>query len=220
MLQLNGDIRLTNDINELKQLMLTHRVVFIGEADDNLVRETNGVKASIFMPTYDMLMVENEGQTDLFYQMYIAYLGQKECTEYIALIIRLLYQGGNVVLYLSPDESQFAYSKVFLSYMNNMYGISIPTDIRIPSMFNQQYSYAVCDLLYGFDLMTIDEFFMNYPTSISATSPNIVKLIREVGHGISYNGNDVNVYIDYINRYMNIVKSNNTFIPPMIKFEK
>jgi len=203
---LNGDIRITDNVDELKSLMFTHRIIFIGEPDDNLIRETNGIPASLFIPPYEIIIDEMDGNIDAFANKYIGYLFSQECSRYIALIIRALYDGTNILLYLSKDESEMLYSKILCDFLKNQYGITV-SYLTMPAIFNENYSNILCDFLYSFDLMSTDEFFINYPSNISMSPLNIPKLVSELNPYVPER--TMESYIAYFNSFKQTIKQNN-----------
>ncbi len=203
---LNGDIRITNNIDEVKALMFMHRVIFIGEPDEVLLKMTNGIPASLFIPPYEIIMDEMDGHMELFVKKYTLYLCSRECSEYIALIIRALYDGTNILLYLSKDESEMWYSKVLCDFLKSQYGITV-SHLSMPAIFNENYSNIVCDFLYSFDLMSIDEFFMNYPANVSISPVNIAKLVSQLNPYVLER--TMESYIAYFNSFKQTIKQNN-----------
>ncbi|MCK9198844.1 MAG: hypothetical protein M0P49_04505 [Bacilli bacterium] len=203
---LNGDIRITDNADELKSLMFTHRIIFIGEPEFCLVEMTNGIPASLFIPPYEIIMDEMDGNMESFIKKYTAYLFSRECSEYIALIIRALYDGTNILLYLSKDESEMWYSKTLCDFLKNQYGITI-SYLSMPAIFNENYSNIVCDFLYSFDLMSIDEFFINYPDNISISPVNIAKLVSQLNPYVLER--TMESYIAYFNSFKQTMKQNN-----------
>lgn len=201
-----GDIRITDNIDELKSLMFTYRIIFIGEPDQNLLNATNGIPASLFIPPYEIIVDEVDGNIECFVTKYIGYLFNSECSEYIALIIRALYDGTNILLYISKDESEMWYSKVLCDFLKSQYGITV-SYLSIPATFNENYSSVVCDFLYSFDLMSTDEFFMNYPADVSISPVNIAKLVSQLNPYVQER--TMESYIAYFNTFKQTIKQNN-----------
>lgn len=211
---LSGDIRITDNVDELKSLMFTHRVIFIGEPDDNLLKMTNGIPASLFIPPYEIIIDEMDGNIEVFVNKYMGYLFSRECSQYIALIIRALYDGINILLYLSKEESEMMYSKILCDLLKSQYGITV-SYLLTPAIFNENYSNVICDFLYSFDLMSTDEFFINYPANISISPINITKLVAELNPYVP--DRTMESYIIYFNSFKQKIKQNNKYLHNLIQ---
>ena len=179
MLNLRGDICISNDMNDLEKCRFTHKIISIGELDRSIASQFNVLSGALFMPPYEAVMQEMDGNIEGFRLAYFNHLYSPECQEYIALIFRALYGGTNILLFLSKDESELLYSKALLEFLNVNYGLMISPSIQTQSGFNQQYSSIVSELMYTFDLITVNEMFMarlDNPFS----PPTIMKLSAEL----------------------------------------
>lgn len=179
MLNLIGDICISNQINDLEKCRFTHKIILIGEPDQNLIKHFNAISGSLFMPPYEAVMEEMDGNLEAFEKIYFHHLFSSECQEYIALIFRAIYEGKKILLYLTKDESELTYSKSLLKYFANVFGLLISTSVEVQAGFNQHYSNAVCDLLYLYDLFNYNEYFFNRNES---PIPTIIlqKLVSEM----------------------------------------
>lgn len=178
MLNLVGDINISNRLEDLGQCSLTHKIILIGEPDGDLVTRYNMIVGSLFMPPYEAVMEEMEGNVIEFKNKYFAHLFSNEVQEYIALILRALYEGKKILLFLSKDESELLYSKILIEFLSINFGLSI-FPCGKSAIYNTNYSDNVCDLLYFYDLFTYTEYLMNRNESL--ISPIILKkLIMEI----------------------------------------
>ncbi len=217
---LHGDIRITSNIDEVNKLMFTHRIIFIGEPIPEIMQSTNAISASLFIPPYEIIMSEMDGKLDEFVNAYVLYLNGRECSEYIALIIRALYEGTNILLYLSKDESETLYSKILLKFLNQQYGIVVSIG-DIPSMFIQSYSSIICNFLYSFNLMSAEEFFLNYPDNKDIEPIPIVinRLVNELNPYVTEQS--LENYCLYFNNLKQTIKQNNNrYLTSLIQLEK
>ncbi len=160
MLNLVGDINITNRLEDLDQCRLTHKIILIGDTDRDLVTNYNMIVGSLFMPPYEAVMEEMDGNFAGFRNKYFAHLFSNEVQEYIALIFRALYEGKKIMLFLTKDESELWYSKLLIEFMITNFGLTI-SPVGNPAVFNIQYSDAVCDLLYFHDLFSYSEYLRN-----------------------------------------------------------
>lgn len=204
MLTLSGDICITNSLEDLGKCRFTHKIILIGEPDKDLMVEFNAISGSLFMPPYEAVMEEMDGNIDGFRNLYYHHLYSNECQEYIALIFRALYEGKKILLYLSKDESELMYSRVLIEYFASVFGLMISVSPERPANFNQQFANIVCDLLYLYDLFSINEYFMNRIESPIATMI-LQKLISEMNPYVE--NRTLEQYQLYFSKYQRAVQS-------------
>lgn len=205
---LKGNLYITNDVNMVYNMIATSRVIIIGQPDTNFVNQTGASIGSILLPPYNASMCEMDGDINSFVNIYTSYLSNIEQTTFIAHIIKALYEGINLVFYLSKDESELMYSKVLLQYLEFYYGIKVGT-VEQPFVYynTPEYNSVICNLLYQLDLISNEEFFINYPIGIPIDNNSIVKLIREINPYI--NDTSFESYVHYFNNYKEMIKQNN-----------
>ena len=217
MLTLKGDISITNRIQDLEKCRFTHKIIMIGEPDTSLAQEFNAIAGSLFMPPYEAVMQEMDGNLQAFHDIYANHLMSIECQEYIALIFRALYEGKNILLYLTKDESELAYSKVLLEFMAGAYGLLISPNIDIPASFSQTKSTVVSDLLYLYDLFTIEEYFINR-LSEPINGAVLGKLVNELNPYVEQRTYEA--YNNYFMRLDNMIKGQGRFVMNGLTFEE
>ena len=96
MLNLVGDINISNRLEDLEQCRFTHKIILIGDPDRDLVTQYNMIVGSLFMPPYEAVMEEMDGNFTEFRNKYYMHLFSNEVQEYIALIFRALYEGKKI----------------------------------------------------------------------------------------------------------------------------
>ena len=178
MINLCGDANITNQISDLDKYRYTHKIILIGDYNKDLIANYNMVGGSLFMPPYEEVMIEIEGDFNGFREAYYKHLFSTEVQEYVALIFRALYEGNNILFYLTEEESEMPYSKIFLEYLSNVFGLTV-TPVGTPASFNVNYTDMVCDLLYFNNLFSYTEYLLNRNDTL--ISPMILqKLVMEI----------------------------------------
>lgn len=208
---LKGNIYITNDLNDVRNMIATHQVVIIGQPDQQLIMQTGAQIGSILLPPYKACHYEAEGDAKGFYACYGEYLSTMEPSGFIACIIGSLYKGINILLYLTKDESELLYSKVLMEYLAFYYGIVIGNPQQPYMYYNTpEYNAVICNLLYQFELINYQEFFVNYPQLIPIDNNSIMKLIIEINPYL--NDTSFESYCAYFNKYKEDMKMSNVFL--------
>lgn len=167
---MKGTIYITNDINYANSAIINSRIVAIGEIDEMTLRALNGVRGSIILPPYTAIEAELDNDVNRFVQIYTQYLDSYEVQSFIAVIIKAIHSGINILLYLSPDESEMGYSRAFMEYMKR-YGMVIGT-VNSPFMYDVSFDGINLSLMYMNDLISEEELLVLYP--IQLLIPDIV----------------------------------------------
>ena len=209
---LKGQIYITCDESVVMNSLYNSKVIIIGEIDQEFVRRTGAIPASIFLPPYQAASLFIEGDMTGYTQSYLQYLTNKEPSTYIALILRTLMEGNNILLYLTQDEAEMKYADILLSYLFENFGVCVGTPMH-PYSYNPAYNTKVCDIMYYFGLMNAQELFVNYTEPL--LNPNLIPLLIQEMH--PYMGQNINPTIEdyaaYFNNYLQAVKrNNNTFL--------
>lgn len=213
MINLVGDINITNRLEDLDHFRYTHKIILIGDQDKDLVTQYDMIVGSLFMPPYEAVMAEMDGDFTTFRDKYFRHLFSTEVQEYIALIFRALYEGKNILLFLTKDESELWYSKLLLEFLMTTFGLTIST-VGKPATFNVNYTDMVCDLLYFYDLFSYVEYLLNRNETL--ISPMILqKLVMETNPFVDNPSEEC--YQDYFNHLQKSIKMvQSPVIPGMI----
>lgn len=209
---MKGTMYITNDPQIVLNSAQNYSIICIsGESDtyQDLIKATNASVATILLPSYDAVMMELDGNIDGFVNAYFMHLSSNEPSMFINLILRALYNGTNILLYLTKEESKLNYINVFAKYFNDVFGITIGTESS-PYIFNPLYLPIVYDTLYLNDLMTVSEYLGGFPNNL-ITNPNTAsKAAMELSLFIPYGG-DV---LSSVNSYkMALIGNESPIIP-------
>ena len=211
---IKGTMYVVTDVNLLPNLMPTSRIVIIGEPDPMLVNQTNAVVGSILMPPYMAMTNYVNGDMQTFGMEYYNHLGKQESTEFIAVLIRALYNGVNITIYITKDEYDM-YFKLLAEYICNVYGIVIGNE-RVPFVFNPIAIPKVADLLYSLDLMNVEEFFECYPSGVPFNQYTVMKLDNDLMLSNRIGEKNYDTLNAYLMRYNSTIKQNGKFVPPAL----
>lgn len=189
---MKGSIYITNNQQVVLNSAQNYSIICMSGETDNfkeLIHATNASVASVLLPPYDAVMLELDGDINGFVNAYYNYLSNNEPAMFISLILRALYNGTNILLYLTDEESKLNYMPVFSKYMHDVFGIIIGTETYQFS-YNSGYLSVIYDTLYMNELMTSKEYIQSYPVNI--TNINIAtRLAIELGIFIPYGGDPI-----------------------------
>lgn len=204
-----GTLSITTDFNTVQNMLGSHRIVIIGEPDQQIIQLTNGIVGSILLPPYPSMMALMDNNIQEFNRLYSEHLSSSECNSFLAVLIKAMMQNSNILLYMTPDEYNM-YFIPFSVYMRDMFGITIGSQYNNFS-YNNNYDSQIYSLLYLNDLITVQELFLIYPTGIYFNDMVIMKLINELRPPVNFN--DINQYRQYFYEYKETTKQQNNYTP-------
>lgn len=206
-----GNLIVTTDMEMVKNMIGTHRIVVIGEPSPEFVASTGAVVGSILLPPYPAMMALMDNNINAFMSAYSAHLNTKECTTFFAVLFKAMMQGSNILLYLTQDEYNMYY-KYLEMYLVNVYGIYVGS-AQNNYTFNvaEQFAPAIYSVLYLSECITIEELFKLYPQGARFDQNVVMKLISEMRPVL--NTNTFQAYEQYFYDYKESVKQTNTYMP-------
>lgn len=208
-----GSLYITTDINVVRQMMTTNKIVIIGEPDQALVQSTNALVASVLLPPYNCMMARMDGDIQQFTMLYNNHLSSVECSNFLAALFRALYNGNNILLYSTQDEFTLYFEQLYNFLVCN-YGIYIGTPTN-QFAFNPEFAWKICTILYMYELFTVEEFFINYPQGIEIPDDIIMKLIYEINPYVQEQSFEA--YKRYFFEYKERIKGTNKFLSPVMR---
>ena len=138
------------------------KLLYVGE---NFIQDQlppGFIPFSIFLPPYQALEAEVNGDMNLYQQYYLAHLTSKQCADAFATIATVLWAGQNVVLVIE-NGAVLEHMKFLIQFFINSLGI-IPATPQNPFGFNQQFSPVISLLLFGFnELITCEDMLKEMP---------------------------------------------------------
>ena len=148
---INGDITFTTNTDMANKLAISDPKCKILILSDNvqqgiIMEQQNSI--AYLLPSFAILEAEQTNGNDLYKSMYYSHLNSKESRTYFMLIICLLYNGYNVVLYMPDEEASMMndYIDIFFGFVFNNYGISIGItnpDNQTQSGFNIEFTDSI-----------------------------------------------------------------------------
>ncbi|MGL5330506.1 MAG: hypothetical protein ACRDD7_14640 [Peptostreptococcaceae bacterium] len=208
-----GTLYVTNDINVVQTVMVSNRIIIVGEPDAAFVQSTGAVVGSVLLPPYNAMIARMDNDMNSFSQLYNDYLLQKEPSTFITVILRALYNGTNIVLYCPSDEFTLYFEELYKHMIYN-YGIYIGT-ISSPFNFDPSFAGKICAMMYFYDLFNVQELFIAYPKGVDIPDDIVMKLIGDLNpyvQDITLNG-----YKQYFFELKERVKIKNTFLSPIMQ---
>ncbi len=207
-----GTISITTDLNTVQNMLGSHRLVIIGEPDQQLIQLTNGIVGSILLPPYPAMMALMDNNMQEFNRIYSEHLSTPECNAFISILVKSMIQNTNntnILLYMTPDEYNMYYIP-FSTYIRNMFGIEIGSQYN-NFYYNNAYDSQIYSLLYLNDLITVQELFLVYPAGTYFNDFVVMKLINELRPAVNFT--DINQYRQYFYDYKESTKQQNAYVP-------
>lgn len=198
IMDLRGQLWATSDINMVNQACSQGvKVIYLGDVL-NLSNEdaTRFVFSSSFVPDYQTMSMQVDGNKEAFIQMYVASLNSKASVEMFSAILACLYKGVSVMFYLPPEASDLNFVQYLLQFIELNYGITTATKTT-KYAFDQSYSGKVIELLYLNNLVTAQEFLINSET---IDDISLRKLVTEL-HPMVEDPNNLEDIIEWFSKY-------------------
>ena len=207
---LKAQLWATKDINLVNQaLMQGFKVIYLGDpiSIDPAYKDIF-VLASSFVPDYQMMALQIEGNEQAFAQMYYSSLNSQPAIEMMSLILVCLYRGTGVMFYLPPEASGLNYIQYLLEFIKYNYGIETQTK-STHFDFDINFSNKIIALLYLNNLVTAQEFLL---TSGALDEMTLRKLVTEL-HPMVKDPKDINHILQWFNNYKDaMIKANKPLI--------
>ena len=149
--------------------------------DQMFLQSTGALVANILTPSYDAFMMSVSGNQEGFAALYYDQLNRKECMEYIAVMLKAVSIGKNIILYLDPEEMQTEYPNMFRAYMAQKFGIFIGDQCtQFTYLINYYVNVAVA--MYSFDCCTYQELFAAWRMvpSVELDDFVVMKLVNDI----------------------------------------
>lgn len=148
-----GQLQITNDINYVINNSNNYTIMcFSVETQNNVqfMQAIDPINAIILTPPYEVVMSPDINSYTSAYYNYLS--NDKDAAEMIALMLKAISLGKNILLYLTPDESQLEYSNIFIQYMYSIFGIAIGNEYR-PSSIEPKMIFRAFEHMYLFNLI-------------------------------------------------------------------
>ena len=216
---LKGNISVTTSEEEVMKNASTNVIICISGETHNyrqMIDASNAMEASILLPPHDALSAELDNNMQDFEAIYYSYLSTNNmASEIIAMILRVLYNGKNIMFYLTKSESEMAYMKYFIEYFRRYLGIIISVE-GSPCAFDINYAPVVLTAMLIKDLFEPVPYLMLYPDNKPLPGEAIAKLSKIMNPVLkSYTPES---YILYFNEYRrNLKDAGKPLVSPFIR---
>ena len=192
-------------------------VIFsLDEDNDNpmLDPERNGrvVMGTMLLPPVDALWALSSAEMDRFQLEYYQHLISPECTEFIFMMLGMIYRGYKIILYY-PDDSSEVIQYLHAFFLSN-FGIHICEPSKQYDLFTYDQNKVpmyICGIYYS-GMISPNEFLCLYPTNIAIPNDIYPKLIYDL-HPIGEDLSEQIKMIDLLHRSINGKQNINVEIP-------
>jgi len=223
---IKGDIYLTYNPNILLQMSVNQNtfILFLQEGQDidrkllMSIRGNEGNVVSCLLPDYKSFISREEEGIETFERNYFEYLQTKAPLSVIMSIIRSMCNGNNIILY-TPQEHAETFVNQLLKFLGLSFGLIVGTTGSIndrPCSFDLSYTKNVIELLYIFDLYSIEELFTDFPKNEWFSDNVVVKLTSDMKPYIKTMNPTLQDYSLYFYNYKEKVKDMNKFLKPIV----
>lgn len=204
---LRGQLWATSDLELVNQAISQgFKVIYLGDPISlhNTAYENTFVVATAFVPDYQTMSMQVDGNEQGFLQMYTASLNSKAAMEMMTVILACLYRGTSIMFYLPQEASGLNYIQYLLEYIKYNYGIETQTK-STQFGFNPQYAERIMELLYLNNLVTAQEFLVS---SESLDDLVLRKLVDEL-HPMVKDPRDINQIVGWFSNYKDALLQTN-----------
>lgn len=202
---MNGTLNIVTDQQLILQSAVSNPnikvLVISGNMDDNdpFIQSTSASLVSVLLPPPSSSMMEMDGNIQGYLESYYAYLNSGHAFMFVCVILRAIYNGVNVILYTTPEESQLSFMSVISDFFQNQFGITVGTVDR-PYEFNPNYFPIILEIMYMNNIMNADELLFSYPEHVQIQNQHLLtKLYSDV---VPYLGT-TSPTMDQISMYFN-----------------
>ena len=162
-----GDIAITDEF-ELAQNMSYNQQTKVIALVDNAAEYFGNAQVfamPILLPPYAALEQENIGNVSAFWELYYRHLASPDADSCLALMCAAMYNGFNILLYVSPDEECLTFTSALLKYMQDNYGLTIANKEHTSS-FDMAYEDLVRLRMYKYGYISPMDVIMNIKNKI------------------------------------------------------
>lgn len=223
---IKGDIYLTTDPRVVLQLAINQKslVLFLQEETDidktllSSIGANQGNVISCLLPDYKSFISQVEEGRKEFEKNYFEYLNTKAPLTVLITIIRALCNDRNIILYTPYDNAE-TFVPELLKFIGLSFGLIVGitgTNNDRPCSFDLSYTKNITELLYLFDLYTIEELFLDFPTNEWFSDNVVVKLVNDMQPYLKNSNPTLQDYGLYFYNYKEKVKEQNKFLKPIV----
>lgn len=217
-----GSLLRTNNITEVQMASVNPnvKVLFVSDPEgyQDIIRQFRMVVASAWVPDYNVMEADLNGDITEFTYKYLDYLNRPESQVLFATILLALYQKKDLVMFFPPEALDFKYPDTLMQYIFDNYGICVGND-RCRAEFNQAYNDRIYSILYSYSFIPVQDFILGTNTM---DMDDLVKVINDLQ--IPMDREKMNIFysnpkpiLDFIESYkQSMIQSQKILFKPMI----
>ena len=210
-----GAFLVTNNIQEVQMASVNPnaRILFVSDPEgyQDLIRQFRMILVSAWVPDYNVMEADLNGDPNEFACKYLDYLNRPEAQAMFATILLALYQKKDLIMFIPQEAWEFKYPNFLIQYIYNNYGIAIGNQ---NTSFNEAFADKIASILYAYDFITVQDFILH---TNSMTSNDLVKVMRDLNIPPIFDLNNPKPILDYIERYkQSMLKENKILVKPCI----
>ena len=160
--------------------------ISLDEADSTLQKEfpNRVVSATVLLPPPSAVFAEIDGDSERFVMEYAAYLDSDVVCEFNAVMLKLLHDGINVIMYIPSFNEDSVWVNQLMINQYTRYGITAGLSAEKGFAYDTRYDYHVYNILYSHDYVDVFDYIIgvNYAIKdIGSFDPNIeLKVQRDL----------------------------------------
>lgn len=191
----SGNMALIYNPTVVQDIMISDPAVIVFSLDEdndkpNLDPDRNQrvVMGTLLLPPIDAMWSLTSGEWDKFQMEYYTHLISPEVSEYIFMIIGMMYRGYKIILYY-PDDSSDAIKYLLQFFLNN-YGIHICEPNKQYDLFSYDENKVpmyLCGIYYS-GFIAPNEFLYKYPINTQIPNdiyPKLIYDMKPIGNDIT-----------------------------------
>lgn len=210
-----GAFLVTNNIQEVQMASVNPnaRILFVSDPEgyQDLIRQFRMILVSAWVPDYNVMEADLNGDPNEFACKYLDYLNRPEAQAMFATILLALYQKKDLIMFIPQEAWEFKYPNFLIQYIYNNYGIAVSNQ---HTSFNEAFADKIASILYAYDFITVQDFILH---TNSMTSNDLFKVMGDLNIPLLLDLNNPKPILDYIERYkQSMLKENKILIKPCI----
>lgn len=181
------------------------KVIFITEDDERIAKfgnMPNKLMASVLLPPYEATVRELDGDIYGAQAIYNAWLSNRECFDFTALIVMAIMENIPVALYFGDQLREMQYPRMFMEFIAANYGIQFGFGVQ-SGVMNENFIPNNLGLFLINNLIDVPTFFNRMPVDTDLAVSAITVLIAVLKPLILNN----NPTVEELNEYFkNIIR--------------
>lgn len=193
------------------------KIIFVGDPAgyEDQIRFYRMIMASPFVPDYQVIEADVNGDMNEFNTKYNLYLSSDPARMYFATIIAALIVGKNILLFFPPEVKGLQYPNALLTHILMNYGIQTRTP-EIPFGYNDAYTPNNAALMYHYNVIDPQTYLRLAGETFFGMSDKLAFDLRiPVSDPVIFKSKEM---YEYLNSYrLNLLKTDQPLIKPFTR---